>query len=157
MAWNWPRGCQDTHLLTDVCISVTLYVVRTTIYLSDALAAQLNDLKDRINMSAVCQAALEREIVMITMANDADAVQYTDEDGVTHEFYGTKIAWEEDNHGAVDVYITKRERIAVVADGETLSVFDTFEEFAEAVSGRPFVVSSVADHLKVAWVDVLDI
>lgn len=136
---------------------MTLYVVRTTIYLSDTLAAQLKDLKDRINVSAVCQAALEREMAMITTAAEAEAVRYTDEDGITHEFHGTKIAWEDDGRAAVDVYVTRRERIAAVTENETLTVFDTFDEFANAFAARAFLVSTVADHLKIPWVNVLDI
>jgi post-segregation antitoxin (ccd killing protein) len=60
LAHNEPlRSC--TYVL-DLLADLYTSGVRTTIYIPDRLAAELERLKGSINVSAVCQAALEREV-----------------------------------------------------------------------------------------------
>lgn len=87
----------------------------------------------------------------------AQAVEYSDADGVTHRFVGTQVGYDCDGTWEAFAYLTSGQRIAVLSDSEVLSVYDTFEEFAEGFVGRPYLVSAVADALHVKWVHVLDI
>lgn len=131
-----------------------------TIYVPDALGERVR--ASDINVSATCQAALERELAMISAIEDVEQIRYTDADGVQHFFYGRHVAHDDERGREWDVYLTKHGRLATIKPDSgydvRLDVRDSFEEFEVAFAARPQLVAQVADALAVKdWGHFLDI
>jgi hypothetical protein len=135
-----------------------------TVYLPDDLHERVKAAGD-LNVSAICQAALESELVHRQTLAKLDVgleriVVETDELGDA-AFTGTHLHSEDlGGDGDLAIYLTKRHRIAVHAamrSGVGLETFDGFEAFAHAYRDRPAMVSSVAGALGQEHVTELDI
>ena len=129
-----------------------MYVVRTTIYLPDDLAGQVK--QANINVSAVCQEALRRELDMLeTLKATARVEVELEERSVA--FQGTEVAYAE--HKDTTFYVTARGAVAVYS-GENLSLDlqPNFAAFAKEYVSWP-QVSEVAEAMGEPFVEVLDI
>jgi post-segregation antitoxin (ccd killing protein) len=133
-----------------------------SIYLPDELHESVKA-HDDLNVSAVCQAALETELqrreALAKLDAEMERIVVHVEDRGDVAFTGTVLANED--YGTTVVYLTKRKRIAVYAEDRSgdgaLETFDSFDEFAREFDGRPGLVSEVATELGEEYVTELDI
>ena len=138
-------------------------VSRRTISLPDELDAQLDEAKDEINVSAVCQRALSRELehrrVLKKLGDNLERVTAHVEDGEgrswTVAFQGVLLTGDDRN--GVEVYLTGRRRLAFVA--EQFGRVDDYDDLdAAAAAGIDEVLlAQVAEKLGVERVVELNI
>jgi post-segregation antitoxin (ccd killing protein) len=134
--------------------------VRLTIYLTDALAAEVRAGLTETNISAVCQAALRVELEREKAMEKIDAEDYRrvklydgkQEHGIA--FRGRKIG----SSAKADAWLTPKGTIAVYDHREQeLYTYDEYDAFAddEGIDGR--LRTEVADALGAKYVEELDI
>ena len=131
-----------------------------TIYLPDDLA-DLVKAHDDLNVSAVCQDALRRELSrrehLAALGKGMERIElYLGEDGDQHVAFTGKEVYCDDEQ-AVMAYVTRRHRIAVFfAPHGELTQYDTFADLADDVHDAE-LLTSVAAALGVDHVIELDI
>lgn len=128
--------------------------MQKTIYVPDELADELQHYPN-INVSAVCQAALRRELIMLETLNETERVE-VELDERTVAFQGNEVAYSEVQD--TTFYVTAKGAVAVYS-GErlTLDVQPDFASFAEAYEDWASEVSQVAEAMGEQYVEVLDI
>jgi len=135
-----------------------------TIYLPDDLAEMVKEDTD-LNVSAVCQEALRRELTIREVLAKLDkgmkrVEMYDDLHGADVAFVGKEIYY----NGRIPeetAYLTKNHRIAVYAhEAQMLHQFDSFDDLAADEGwrdGSPELVAAVAKALGEEHVIELDI
>jgi post-segregation antitoxin (ccd killing protein) len=138
--------------------------MRMTVYLPDDLAQMVKEHAD-LNVSAVCQQALRRELARREEFAKLDKgmkriVLYDDAHGADVAFVGRELYWS----GRIPeetAYLTQRHRIAVYShSSQTLYQFDSFDDLASHEGWRdssPELVAAVAKALGEEHVIELDI
>lgn len=133
--------------------------MKMTIYVPDELAELVKE-HDDLNVSAVCQDALRRELARREEFAKLDKgmerhVMYTEDRGQVA--FVAKQVFHNDRH-EISAYITRRHRIAVSVSDE-LYEWDSFEEIASDPNwaGSPGLVAALAEALGEEHVTELDI
>jgi post-segregation antitoxin (ccd killing protein) len=131
--------------------------VKMTIYLSDELHERVKA-DGGLNVSAVCQEALERELgvrqELAKQDGNMERVEVTvDRDGemFTFAFQGTLLhLFNHGSDGSTTVYLTRRHRIAVHTElgaTQTLEDFDSLDALEADGSFDPTFIATVAGAL----------
>jgi post-segregation antitoxin (ccd killing protein) len=132
--------------------------MRTTVYLPDDLGEEVKQL-DELNVSAICQEALRRELdrrkQLAELAEGMGRQEvYIDELGNKVAFTGRRLY----DDGDRTAYLTGRERIAVY-DGfrQELRQYDTFGDLVDGDHEDTKLVAAVAQALGEDYTIELDI
>ena len=132
-----------------------------TIYLPDDLAEMVKGHTD-LNVSAVCQDALRRELTRREELAKLDkgmqrVVVFDDEMGADVAFTGKQL--HHSYRPEETVYLTQRHRLAVYShEAQALHQYDSFEDLAEMYrDGQPEFLAAVAAALGEDHVVELDI
>jgi post-segregation antitoxin (ccd killing protein) len=138
--------------------------MRMTVYLPDDLAKMVKEHAD-LNVSAVCQEALRRELTRRAELGKLDEgmqrVQvFDDQIGSDVAFVGKELYYR-DHPSELTVYLTRRHRIAIYNyEQQALYQFDSFDELAADPGwrdGDPVLLTAVAAALGEEHVIELDI
>jgi post-segregation antitoxin (ccd killing protein) len=139
-------------------------LVRMTIYLPDRLAEEVKE-HDDLNVSAVCQLALRRELTRRKELAKLDegmerVVVFDDQLGSEVAFVGRELYYNNRPY-EVTAYLTRRHRIAIHNHTQqALNQFDSFDDLAADPGwrdGDPMLVAAVAAALGEEHVIELDI
>lgn len=133
--------------------------MKMTIYVPDDLAELVKE-HDDLNVSAVCQDALRRELARREELAKLDKgmerhVMYTEDRGQVA--FVAKQVFYNDRH-EISAYITRRHRIAVATSGE-LFEWDSFDDFVNDPNwqGTEELTAALAEALGEEHVIELDI
>jgi post-segregation antitoxin (ccd killing protein) len=138
--------------------------MRMTVYLPDDLAKMVKEHTD-LNVSAVCQEALRRELTrraeLAKLDEDMERVQVFDDWlGSDVAFVGKQLAYM-DRPAELTAYLTRRHRIAIYNhEAQSLYQFDSFDELVADPAwrdGNPMLLAAVAAALGEEHVIELDI
>lgn len=131
-----------------------------TIYIPDALAAEIKDKLGDANVSAICQNALRAEIARKEARaalgpEHFERIEVWDsEKGADVAFRGRKLGDWDSGEAA---YLTPKDAIAVYDEiQQTLDVYDDYREFA-AQDWDPGFIAQVAETIGEKYVQELDI
>jgi post-segregation antitoxin (ccd killing protein) len=139
--------------------------MKMTIYLPEDLAEKVKDHAD-LNVSAVCQDALRRELTRRAELEKLDEGMervkvYIDRLGSDAAFVGKVLYATDHPWGNLTAYLTRRHRIAIYNDdAQDLVQFDSFDDLAADPGWRdndPELVGAVAAALGEEFVIELDI
>jgi post-segregation antitoxin (ccd killing protein) len=128
------------------------------IYLPDELAADVRAELGEANMSGITQSALRAELTrtraLKALGEDFERVEARDHNDMEVAFKGRLLGGGSDT----EAYLTPKQSIAVVADGQ-LYVYKDYEEFIGDLGEThdQEMVSAVADALGEKYVRELDI
>lgn len=137
--------------------------MKMTIYLPDDLAEMVKEHTD-LNVSAVCQDALRRELTrreeLAKLDKGMERIEvYDGQFDAVVAFTGTELY--SGDRPEETVYLTKRHRIAVYShEAQALYQYDSFDDLAQLEvyrDGRPEVLAAVAAALGEEHVIELDI
>jgi hypothetical protein len=105
------------------------------------------------------RAELDRRAAAAKLDKGMARVQvYADDLGGDVAFVGKELAYADSRGSRLTVYLTAKHRIALYDhDVQRLIQYDTYEDFAEDMVGRPEVTMLVAQQLGVKHVVELDI
>lgn len=113
--------------------------MRMNIYIPDALAERLEQHKENINVSAVCRAAIEREIEAVEASSVAEKQIIEDGYGNKRSFMGTHVGGTR----YYDYYVTEDRRL-VAHDGPNIIVESDVDDIEKTIAG---LVESGEDEL----------
>lgn len=126
--------------------------MKRNIYIPDDLAAELKT--TNINISAVCQVALRKELVMNAVRTSDEFVTLDLDDGREVGFKGQEVAYN-DREG-VTFYITGKGAIVTYDGDQRMSTYEDFEAFQEDFPNWP-ETHEVAAALGQSHIEILDI
>jgi hypothetical protein len=135
--------------------------MKMTIYIPDALAAEIKDKLGDTNVSAICQNALRAEIARKEARaalgpEPFERIEVWDsEKGADVAFRGRKLG--DDWDSGATAYLTPKDAIAVYDEiQQTLDVYDDYREFADQ-DWNPGFIALVAETTGEKYVQELDI
>jgi post-segregation antitoxin (ccd killing protein) len=142
--------------------------VKMTIYVPDELAAEIKDELGDSNISAICQAALRKELDRTKAraeiaAEGFERIQVYDSDRRRNvAFKGRQLAEASDDYEHIfRAYVTPKGAIAVQGqddeDRGVFSVYDTYEAFIADEDQPNGLHAGVAEALGEEWAEELDI
>ena len=136
-----------------------------TIYLPNDLASRVKEHAD-LNVSAVCQLALGRELArrekLTNLDEGMERVQvFVEHLGNDVAFVGKELYSADHPWGGLTAYLTRRHRIAIYNDAtQNLTQYDSFDDFTadpDWLREDPELVGAVAAALGQEFVIELDI